>query len=41
MDDGLFTIPLMMAMSFLMVIPVIVVFFSQRQMIRGIILSGI
>jgi multiple sugar transport system permease protein len=35
-------IPLMMAMSFLMVIPMIFVFFfAQRQMIRGVVLSGI
>jgi multiple sugar transport system permease protein len=35
-------IPLMMAMSFLMVIPMITVFFvAQRQMIRGVVLSGI
>jgi len=35
-------IPPMMAMSFLMVIPMIVVFFlSQKLMIRGVILSGI
>ncbi len=35
-------VPLMMAMSFLMVIPMIFVFFiAQRQMIRGVILSGI
>jgi multiple sugar transport system permease protein len=41
---GLYTtqIPLMMAMSFLMVIPMIIVFFvAQRQMIRGVILTGI
>jgi ABC-type glycerol-3-phosphate transport system permease component len=35
-------IPLMMAMSFLMVVPMIIVFFvSQKQMIRGVILSGL
>jgi ABC-type glycerol-3-phosphate transport system permease component len=35
-------IPYMMAMSFLMVIPMMIVFFfAQRQMIRGVILSGI
>lgn len=35
-------IPLMMAMSFLMVIPMIITFFvAQKQMIRGVILSGI
>jgi multiple sugar transport system permease protein len=35
-------IPLMMAMSFLMVIPMIIVFFlAQQQMIRGVVLSGI
>ena len=35
-------IPLMMAMSMLMVIPMIIVFFfAQRQMIRGVIMSGI
>lgn len=35
-------IPLMMAMSFLMVVPMIIVFFiAQKQMIRGVILSGI
>lgn len=35
-------IPLMMAMSMLMVVPMIIVFFvAQRQMIRGVIMSGI
>ncbi len=35
-------IPYMMAMSFLMVIPMIVVFFfAQKLMIRGVVLSGI
>jgi multiple sugar transport system permease protein len=35
-------IPYMMATSFLMVIPMIIVFFvAQKQMIRGVILSGI
>ncbi len=35
-------IPLTMAMSFLMVIPMIIVFFiAQKQMIRGVILSGL
>jgi multiple sugar transport system permease protein len=35
-------IPYMMAMSFLMVIPMIIIFFmAQKQMIRGVILSGI
>ena len=35
-------IPLMMAMSFLMVIPMVIMFFlAQKQMIRGVILSGI
>lgn len=35
-------IPLMMAMSFLMVIPTLVAFFiAQRQMIRGVVLSGL
>ncbi len=35
-------IPYMMAMSFLMVIPMIFVFsFAQKLMIRGVILSGI
>jgi multiple sugar transport system permease protein len=35
-------VPLMMAMSFLMVIPMIIVFFfAQQQMIRGVVLSGI
>jgi multiple sugar transport system permease protein len=35
-------IPLMMAMSFLMVIPMVITFFlAQKQMIRGVILSGI
>ncbi len=35
-------IPLMMAMSMLMVIPMIVVFFfAQKQMIRGVVLTGI
>ena len=35
-------IPLMMAMSFLMVIPTLLVFFfAQRLMIRGVVLSGI
>jgi multiple sugar transport system permease protein len=35
-------IPLTMAMSFLMVIPMIIVFFlAQRHMIRGVIMSGI
>ena len=35
-------IPYMMAMSFLMVIPMIIVFFfAQKLMIRGVILSGI
>jgi multiple sugar transport system permease protein len=35
-------IPLMMAMSWLMVIPMIVVFFfAQKLMIRGVVLSGI
>ena len=35
-------IPYMMAMSFLMVVPMIIIFFlAQKQMIRGVILSGI
>jgi multiple sugar transport system permease protein len=35
-------IPLMMAMSFLMVVPMIIIFFfAQKQMIRGVVLSGI
>jgi multiple sugar transport system permease protein len=35
-------IPYMMAMSFLMVIPMIIIFFfAQKQMIRGVVLSGI
>lgn len=35
-------IPLMMAMSFLMVIPTLIVFFfAQRLMIRGVVLSGL
>ena len=35
-------IPFMMAMSFLMVVPMIIIFFlAQKQMIRGVILSGI
>jgi multiple sugar transport system permease protein len=35
-------IPYMMAMSFLMVVPMIIVFFfAQKQMIRGVVLSGI
>lgn len=35
-------IPLMMAMSFLMVIPMVIVFFlAQKQMIRGVVMSGI
>jgi multiple sugar transport system permease protein len=35
-------IPYMMAMSFLMVLPMIIIFFlAQKQMIRGVILSGI
>lgn len=35
-------VPLMMAMSFLMVIPMIIVFFfAQKLMIRGVVLSGI
>lgn len=35
-------IPMMMAMSFLMVIPMIIVFFfAQKLMIRGVVLSGI
>ncbi len=35
-------IPLMMAMSMLMVVPMIIVFFvAQRHMIRGVIMSGI
>ena len=41
---GLYTtqVPLMMAMAFLMVIPMIVVFFfAQKLMIRGVVLSGI
>jgi len=44
MFKGLYAteIPLMMAMSMLMVIPMIVMFFvAQKQMIRGVILSGI
>jgi len=35
-------IPLMMAMSFLMVIPTLIIFFfAQRLMIRGVVLTGI
>ena len=35
-------IPLMMAMSFLMVVPTLIAFFfAQRLMIRGVVLSGI
>ena len=35
-------IPLMMAMSWLMVIPMLIVFFfAQKLMIRGVVLSGI
>jgi multiple sugar transport system permease protein len=35
-------IPYMMAMSFLMVVPMIIIFFfAQKQMIRGVVLSGI
>lgn len=35
-------VPLMMAMSFIMVIPMIIVFFfAQKLMIRGVVLSGI
>ncbi len=35
-------VPLMMAMSFLMVIPMLIVFFfAQKLMIRGVVLSGI
>jgi len=44
MFKGLYAtqIPLMMAMSMLMVIPMIIMFFvAQKQMIRGVILTGI
>lgn len=35
-------VPLMMAMSFLMVIPMVIVFFlAQKHMIRGVVMSGI